>query len=118
MFLNYLLNPNPNKEKLSRERTLLKLESSFGKKIFGKIPNGSTREFFCLDEKTWVWSERSSSQHQMTRYILRANDIIKTTNNQDYKLVSKEEAQNLIQAIKEYVKIMRNEYTLILKGLK
>ena len=39
------------------ERELLTLESEIGGKLFGPVPAGHRREFFCLDEKTWIWYE-------------------------------------------------------------
>jgi hypothetical protein len=39
------------------ERELLQLESEIGAKLFGEVPAGHRREFFCLDEKTWIWHE-------------------------------------------------------------
>ena len=32
------------------ERELLQLESEIGSKLFGDVPTGHRREFFCLDE--------------------------------------------------------------------
>ena len=43
-------------KKLS-ERELLALESEIGSELFGEVPKGHRREFFCLDEKTWMWHE-------------------------------------------------------------
>ena len=39
------------------ERELIQLESEIGAQLFGEIPKGHRREFFCLDEKTWIWYE-------------------------------------------------------------
>ena len=39
------------------ERELITLESEIGSQLFGPIPEGHRREFFCLDEKTWIWHE-------------------------------------------------------------
>jgi hypothetical protein len=34
------------------ERELIQLESEIGAKLFGPVPQGFRREFFCLDENT------------------------------------------------------------------
>ena len=39
------------------ERQLIELESEIGRELFGPIPAGHQRDFFCLDAHTWVWHE-------------------------------------------------------------
>ncbi len=122
-FFSYLLkNTNNPKIKLSRERKLIKFESTFGRKLFGKIDQNRQREFFCLDYDTWVWYEKirlsdGSIKENSIKYLLRERDILKSLNGELYSVVSKDETKNLLTAIKEYVKIIQNEYDLILTGL-
>ncbi len=89
-------------------RNLLKREAIIGGKIFGPIPKGGRREFFCLDESTWVWHEewldsRGQKQVRNTRYDVRPTGILKAQNGQEYHKVGKQEAANLEEAIKTYV---------------
>ena len=122
-FFSYLLGSTNNpKAKLSRERKLIQFESTFGRKLFGPIPQNIQREFFCLDNKTWIWYEKSKQSNgsiieNTTKFVLRNRDILKSQNGSEYKIVSKAESRNLLIAIKEYVKTIRNEYNLILTGL-
>lgn len=106
---------NPEKRRLSIERKLIKFESEIGRNLFGDIPKGHQREFFCLDSKTWIWHESwkdSRGQNSvMTKYILRPRGgILKSQNSGPYSLLSKEETDNLIQAIKKYVNLVSSRY--------
>lgn len=38
-------------------REAIQEEAKVGAKVFGPVPAGVRREFFCLDERTWVWHE-------------------------------------------------------------
>ncbi len=101
------------------ERQLLRIESRIGRKLFGPIPEGHTREFFCLDKNTWIWHEEwvdNQGQKNVitTKYVIRTTGIIKSQNNQPYTKVDKHEAKNLIQAMKHYVRLVNNEYDRLL----
>jgi len=96
------------------KRKLMLHEARVGGKLFEPVPKGGTREFFCLDETTWVWheewkDENGREQIMTTRYDVRPNGIIKSQNGQHYKKVSKTEAKRLIQAGKLYQKAVREE---------
>ncbi len=88
----------------ARRRDLIRQESEIGAKIFGEIPPGHKREFFCLDSHTWVWHETWSEsltgaqKTQTIRYEVRDKGILKSVNGQDYAWVPEEEAQNLAHA--------------------
>ena len=78
-----------------------------GGQLFGAIPTGHRREFFCLDRHTWVWHEEwvdASGQRQIvtTRYTIRPNGILKSQGNNTYELLSGSELRNFAQAIKLY----------------
>ncbi len=110
---------NDNKKRLSIERKLIKFESEVGKNLFGDIPKGHQREFFCLDQKTWIWHEawkdNNGYNSVMTKYVLRPKGgILKSQNNGPNKLLSKEETTNLIQAIKKYVNLVNLKYQSII----
>jgi hypothetical protein len=93
-----------NKLSEARKRDLIRQESEIGAKLFGEIPAGHKREFFCLDAHTWVWHEEWSEslsgakQYQTIRYEVRDNGILKSVNGQDYAWVPPEEAENLAHA--------------------
>jgi hypothetical protein len=99
-----------NTAKKSRTQTsaaikdLIRQESEIGSKLFGEIPSGHKREFFCLDSKTWVWRETwretldGDIKDQLIRYEVRSNGILKSVNGEGYQHVSEEEANNLAQA--------------------
>lgn len=89
-------------------RDLIRMESKIGSHLFGPIPAGHRREFFCLDEQTWVWYEEwideSTGRHQelTTRYELHPNGILKVQDGQPYMVVEGEELRNLAIAIRMY----------------
>jgi hypothetical protein len=89
-------------------RKLLHHEAKIGGELFGPVPHGSRREFFCLDPNTWVWHEEwtdEKGQHQFatTRYDMRPNGVIKSQNGQ-YRNISHQEGRNLLNAIRMYEK--------------
>lgn len=88
-------------------RAILHYEARLGGELFGPVAKGNRREFFCLDERTWVWHEEwtdtSGHRHVMTtRYDVRPNGVVKSQGNQSYQALTKEEAQNLYHAIYLY----------------
>ncbi|HEY5695616.1 MAG TPA: hypothetical protein VIQ80_02165 [Candidatus Saccharimonadales bacterium] len=89
------------------ERELIQLESEIGSKLFGEIPKGHRREFFCLDEKTWIWYEEwldeTGKRHSMTvRYEVHSNGILKVQEGARYSFIEGEELNNLIAAATMY----------------
>lgn len=94
-------------------RKLLRHEAKIGGQVFGPTSKGGRREFFCLDERTWVWHEEwvdQYGQHQFatTRYDVRPNGIVKSQNGQ-YKSVDTREAQNLLKAAQQYERRVSEE---------
>lgn len=94
-------------------RKLIRHEASIGAKVFGQIPTGHRREFFCLDEHTWVWHEEwidheGNNQTMNTRYEVRSNGIFKVQNGL-YRSVSNNEAKRLIDAAQLYQKRVNAE---------
>ena len=95
-------------------RSLLRQEAEIGGQIFGPVPKGGRREFFCLDETTWVWHEEwqgadGKKRIRNTRYDLRPTGVLKAQNGQGYQMVSQEEADHLEAAVKLYVERVKNE---------
>lgn len=95
-------------------RSLLRREAKIGGEIFGAIPTGGKREFFCLDEHTWIWHEewlddKGQRKIKTTRYDIRPTGILKAQDGQTYQHVSIEEAERLLQAAKLYEKRIKTE---------
>ena len=95
-------------------RSLIRREAKIGGEIFGPMPVGGKREFFCLDEHTWIWHEEwvnSSGIRQIktTRYDIRPTGILKAQDGQTYQNVSLDEAERLLQASKLYEQRLRTE---------
>lgn len=95
-------------------RALIRREAKIGGEVFGPIPAGTRREFFCLDERTWIWHEEWVDAHgvrqvRTTRYDIRPNGILKAQDGQNYQPVSPDEALRLREAAKTYNARIRNE---------
>lgn len=98
-------------------RNLIRKEAKIGGKLFGPVPAGHRREFFCLDEHTWVWYEEwvdahNQRQNKTTRYDVRPNGIVKLQEGQTPQYVSDEEGRNLYQAVELYKQRIAAEYDL------
>lgn len=95
-------------------RALIRREAKIGGELFGPVPEGTRREFFCLDEHTWIWHEEWSDKTgqkkiKTTRYDVRPNAILKAQDGLGYSRVSDREALRLVQAIRQYNNRIRNE---------
>lgn len=108
-----LVSQKEAQRKTNLYRKLLRHEAKIGGEVFGSIPAGGRREFFCLDKHTWVWHEEwidQYGQHQYatTRYDVRPNGVVKSQNGQ-YRPVSEKEARNLVRAAEEYYRRINQE---------
>ena len=112
-------NPRNAERPLKRltERGLIQLESEVGRELFGPIPAGHRREFFCLDRHTWIWFEEwvdpqtKKRQEVTTRYEIHPNGILKVQENRPYHPVEGEELKNFMLAIRMYhEKVSREVY--------
>jgi hypothetical protein len=98
------------------ERDLIRLESEIGRELFGPIPAGHRREFFCLDDHTWIWHEEWVDQNNKrrmmtTRYESHPSGILKVQEGQPYKFVTGQELKNLAVATRLYYEqVMRGVY--------
>ena len=107
--LKTIIGSNAQERKAELYRNLIRHEAQIGGKLFGPLPEGGKREFFCLDERTWVWHEEwidENGQHKSktTRYDVRPNAILKAQDGSHYQPVSNEEAQHLRDAVQLYEK--------------
>ena len=104
--------------KTMTERQLIELENELGRELFGPIPNGHRRDFFCLDEHTWVWHEERTDVDNRpkvatTRYEVQPNGILKVQSGRVYKYIEGEELKNLTVAVRLYYeRTMRDIYKL------
>ena len=94
-------------------RNLIRHEARIGGELFGPVVPGGRREFFCLDERTWVWHEEWVDQagqrrSKTTRYDVRPDKILKSQDGL-YQAVTKDEADRLIDAAKMYQQRIRAE---------
>ncbi len=105
---------SPDDKSAKLYRDLLRHEARIGGELFGPVPPGGHREFFCLDEHTWVWHEewKDKSGHRQirtTRYDVRDTGIVKVQDGKHYQKVTKNEAQKLYKAAKLYQKRVNHE---------
>lgn len=105
----------------SIDKRLINEEAKIGGQLFGVIPKGHTRQFFCLDEHTWVWheswSDKSGNHSLMTRYEVRPNGIFKVQNGGSYQSLSENEAKNLVAAAKIYASKVISGYDARLQAI-
>jgi hypothetical protein len=99
------------------DRQLIKLESEIGRTLFGEIPAGHTREFFCLDAETWVWYEQWQDKYgkdvnHTIRYEVHPNGVLKVQDSgANYSFLSGQELENLALATQAYKeRVMRQIY--------
>lgn len=96
------------------KRQLIKLESQIGSKLFGDLPKGRRREFFCLDAHTWIWHEewldgKHHLQTQTIRYEINDDKVLKVQDGGHYSYLEGEELRNLTLAIKLYYERVSRE---------
>lgn len=118
MLLKKFLAGNAAQRHAEREaelyRALIRREAKIGGEIFGEVPAGTRREFFCLDEHTWIWHEEwvdesGKRQIRTTRYDVRPNGILKAQDGQSYQRISKSESARLREAVSRYNQRIRSE---------
>lgn len=104
-----LLLPKSTEEKEAlAHRQILREAAKIGGSVFGPVPKGTRREFFCLDTHTWIWHEEWTDEHKKhhvrtTRYDVRPHGVFKAQDGQSYQKVSRTEAVNLYNAANAYV---------------
>ena len=96
-------------------------EAKIGGELFGPIPAGHEREFFCLDERTWIWYEqwrdaKGKRQVITTRYDVRPSGVIKMQDGQPYRRLDATEALNLYKAIDQYERQVGSMYQQLLRA--
>lgn len=94
-----------SRRKLRRE--LINRESAIGRNLFGPIPAGHRRDFYCLDKHTIIWNEAwrdaKNREHKIrTRYEIYPHKIVKAQDGQAPHFISLEEARQLLVAMRWY----------------
>lgn len=98
------------------ERELIQLESEIGRELFGPVPKGHQREFFNLDERTWIWYDEYTDDTGLkhastTRYEVQEKGILKAQDGAKYTYIEGKELQNLTLAVQMYYEqVMRGVY--------
>lgn len=115
--LTYLKMPKGKQyPKAMSERELIQRESEIGRELFGPVPKGHHREFFCLDESTCIWYEsyKNSDGKEVTattRYEIQGDKILKAQEGARYSYLEGQELENLLLAIGIYYeRVMRGVY--------
>lgn len=96
------------------ERELLNRESAIGMQLFGDVPEGHRREFFCLDESTWIWHEEwldanKKRQVATVRYEIQPKGVLKVQDGARYNYLQGDELQHLLTAIELYYQRVTRE---------
>lgn len=112
-FLKLISGQGHEERRAELYRNLIRHEAQIGGKLFGPVPEGGKREFFCLDERTWIWHEEWQENGQLksktTRYDVRPNGILKAQDGSSYRYVDKEEARHLRDAASLYKQRVNSE---------
>jgi len=110
--LNNLTAQKQSQRKADLYRNLIRHEAKIGGTLFGDPDPGVRREFFCLDEHTWIWHEEWSDNRGdhivTTRYDVRPDGILKSQNGH-YQPVSLDEAYRLCHAAEQYQQRIKSE---------
>ncbi len=104
---NFKRRPKTNIDQLHRE--FIRREAQIGGELFGAIEPDRRRDFFCLDEYTWIWFEswrdgRGKEHTTTVRYEVRPDGILKAQAGRPYQQVEGQEAKNFIEAVRLYNK--------------
>ena len=111
---DWLRMPNNRPLKKLTERDLLRLESAIGAQLFGPLPQGRRRDFFCLDATTWIWYEEwfDETRHLKSttiRYEIQSKGIMKVQEGARYNYLEGQEFNNLVTAIQMYYERVTRE---------
>lgn len=103
-FFAAIKNHREEERRARQYRDIIRREAAIGGKLFGPVAKGGRREFFCLNEHTWVWHEewidQAGKRHAVTtRYDVRPNGIFKAQDGQPYRPLSATEAKHFYKAV-------------------
>lgn len=98
-----------------RRRALIHQEAQIGGTLLGEVPAGHHREFFNLDQYTWVWSEQwkdtatKQPQRLFVQYDLRPSGVLKTVNGVKRGYLEGQELSHFAQAMDNYTARVAHE---------
>jgi hypothetical protein len=100
-------------------RNFIRDSARMGGSLFGEIPKGNRREFFCLDRHTWVWHEEWTDANNIrhnrtTRYDIRPHGIFKAQDGMPYQPLTYEEAYRLYMAAEQYQNNLHSRFDPLL----
>jgi hypothetical protein len=100
-------------------RNIIREAARMGGTLFGPTPSTTRREFFCLDEQTWVWHEEWTDtngirQTRTTRYDIRPHGIFKAQDGTAYQPLSQEETLRLYTAAYQYQQNLQAKFEPLL----
>lgn len=109
--LAFKVGPRKAQVRKLTNRDFLKMESKIGATLFGEVPEGRRREFFCLDESTWIWheewqDEKGVNRQSTVRYEVHSNGILKVADGPRYKYIEGDELENLVKAMRLYYEMV------------
>lgn len=113
IFTQFFKGTNNEERKHAILQDLMRREVELTRDIFGSVPQGVRREFFCLDKHTWVWYEEWTDEQGVrrqvtTRYVVRPKEILKSQNGGAYHRLSIDEAKNFHGATQAYFHRVKN----------
>lgn len=99
---------------------LIRFEAQIGGELFGAVPKGRNRQFFCLDATTWIWHEswrdtQGVQRSLTTRYEVRPDGVLKIQDGQPYQRLSTSEARNLFHTAALYEQKVTSAYQKLLQ---
>lgn len=116
--LSIIMPSDPQARIAAIRRNALRDLARMGGTLFGPVPKGTRREFFCLDEHTWIWHEEwtdAAGHHvRTTRYDVRPHGIFKAQDGQPYQPLSPEETLRLYDAALLYQQNMHAKFDPLL----
>lgn len=113
--LGIIMPTDPQSRQAQADRDFMREAAKMGGTLFGSVPEGGRREFFCLDEHTWVWHEewtdaKGVHHARTTRYDIRPHGIFKAQDGLPYQPLNAEEAYRLYMAMHQYSQNLHARY--------
>ena len=97
-----------------RRERLVNLESAVGAKVFGVLPEGHRREFFCHTPTEWFWHEEwvdeyGLAKRQTVRYLISGGQVVKKQVGQPNTVLTGLELSNFLRATRKYLREVKRE---------
>jgi hypothetical protein len=102
-------------------QALLKRAAELGGRLFGPVPEGREREFYCLDAHTWIWRESWTGENGrrrtvVTRYDVRPTGVTKRQDDGPEQRLTREEARHLYWSTELFRRRINAEYQRLLQA--